>query len=223
MPVKVCFEKIVALKVPILCVLLLSLIGCESAYYGAMEKVGFHKRDILVDRVEDVRDAQVDVKEQFSSALDRFTQELNFDGGDLQDVYNNLSSEYADSLSEAEELSGNIDKVESVAEALFSEWSEELTQYSSASMRRQSATQLKETKAHYKKMHASMLAAESKMEPVLENMYDKVLFLKHNLNARAIASLKSEFGSLKRDIGRLIADMEKSIQAADKFMATMAH
>jgi hypothetical protein len=197
------------------------LAGCQATYFNAMEKVGFHKRDILVSRVENVRDDQVEVKDQFSSALDRFIQELNFDGGDLQDVYQALNSEYEDSLSRAEDLSESINKVESVADALFDEWNDELAQYSSVSLRQQSASQLRKTKAHYKKMHQSMLLAESKMTPVLESMYDKVLFLKHNLNAQAIASLKGEFGSLKRDIGRLIVDMEKSIQAADQFMATM--
>ena len=37
--------------------------GCSSTYYGAMEKVGIHKRDILVDRVEDARDSQEDAQE----------------------------------------------------------------------------------------------------------------------------------------------------------------
>ena len=32
--------------------------GCQSAYYQAMEKVGVHKRDLLVGRVEKARDAQ---------------------------------------------------------------------------------------------------------------------------------------------------------------------
>jgi hypothetical protein len=32
--------------------------SCSTAYYGTMEKVGIHKRDILVDRVADARDAQ---------------------------------------------------------------------------------------------------------------------------------------------------------------------
>ncbi len=27
--------------------------GCQSTYYGFMEKMGSHKRDILVDRVEE--------------------------------------------------------------------------------------------------------------------------------------------------------------------------
>ena len=36
----------------------LLLSGCQSAYYGAMEKVGKHKRDIMVDRVSEAKDSQ---------------------------------------------------------------------------------------------------------------------------------------------------------------------
>ena len=32
--------------------------GCSSAYYRTLEGLGIEKRDILVDRVEDARDAQ---------------------------------------------------------------------------------------------------------------------------------------------------------------------
>lgn len=199
----------------------IALAGCESAYYGAMEKVGFHKRDILVDRVEDVRDSQVEVKEQFASALERFTVELDFDGGELEKVYKALDGEYQDSLARAEELSGNIDRVEDVAGDLFAEWQDELDQYSNASLKRQSAAQLRDTRAHYKKMLAAMHSAEEKMYPILATLHDQVLFLKHNLNARAIASLKGEFGSLKRDVQRLIADMETSIKASEQFMETL--
>lgn len=208
-------------RISLLVLTCIALAGCETAYYSAMEKVGLHKRDILVDRVEDVRDSQVDVKEQFSSALERFTVELNFDGGELEKVYKTLDEEYQDSLSRAEDLSANIDKVEDVAADLFEEWEQELDQYSNASLKRQSARQLRETKAHYKKMLSAMHSAENKMFPVLETLHDQVLFLKHNLNARAIASLKGEFGTLKRDIQRLIADMEKSIKASESFMENL--
>ena len=44
------------------------LVGCSSAYYGTMEKLGYHKRDLMVNRVESARDAQEDAKEQFESA-----------------------------------------------------------------------------------------------------------------------------------------------------------
>lgn len=198
-----------------------TLAACESAYYSAWEQIGVHKRDIMVDRIEDVRDAQEDVKEQFSSALERFTHELNFDGGELEQVYKTLNGEYEDSRSEAERLSARIEAVEEVAEALFDEWQTELNQYSSASLRRQSQQQLQQTQSQYQRMLKAMHNAESKMKPVLSTLQDQVLFLKHNLNARAIASLKNEFGGLKQDIQRLIGDMETSIQAADSFLATL--
>ena len=57
---------------------ILLLAGCASAYYGAMEKFGIEKRDILVDRVEDSREAQEEAREQFESALEQFIAATNF-------------------------------------------------------------------------------------------------------------------------------------------------
>ena len=98
------------------------LAGCSSAYYKTMEGLGIEKRDILVDRVEEARDAQDDASEQFASALDQFRATVNFDGGDLEEVYDRLNAEFEKSTAEAEEVSERIDSVESVAEDLFSEW-----------------------------------------------------------------------------------------------------
>ena len=46
------------------------LTACSSAQYAVMEKFGIHKREILVDRVEDARDSQEEAKQQFASALE---------------------------------------------------------------------------------------------------------------------------------------------------------
>ena len=54
--------------------------GCQSMYYKTMEKFGYEKREILVDRVIDARDAQQETKEQFTSALEKFSDVVNFDG-----------------------------------------------------------------------------------------------------------------------------------------------
>lgn len=197
------------------------LAGCESTYYSAMESVGLHKRDILVDRIEDVKEAQVEVKDQFSSALERFNHELNFDGGELEKAYKLINDEYEDSKAEAENLSQRISRVADVAAALFDEWEAELQEYSSDSLRRESAAQLKNTRRRYQSMLTAMRVTEKKMVPVLNTLRDQTLYLKHNLNARAIASLKGEFGSLKREITSLIKDMERSISATDQFMLTL--
>jgi len=197
------------------------LTGCQTAYYSAMEKVGIHKRDILVDRVEDTRAAQDDAQEEFISALDQFRQVVNFDGGELESVYNDMQSAYDDSEAAAEAVSDNIRQVEDVAEALFEEWQQELGQYTNTKLRSQSAQALKETKARYQSLHIRLKRAEAKMQPVLAALKDNTLFLKHNLNARAIGSLKGEFGGIKRDIDRLLAEMQRSIQASDKFIREM--
>lgn len=195
--------------------------GCSSAYYKTMESMGIEKRDILVDRVEEARDAQDSASEQFASALDQFRATVNFDGGDLEEVYDRLNSEYESSSAEAEDVSARIDSVESVAEDLFNEWEQELDQYSRADMRRTSASLLKDTRTRYGKLMASMRRAERSMEPVLEAFHDQVLFLKHNLNARAIGALRNELDSIERDTANLIKQMQTAIAEANAFIDSM--
>lgn len=200
---------------------LLALSACSSTYYSAMEKVGFEKRDILVDRVEEARDAQEDAGEQFASALEQFRATVNFDGGDLEDIYDKLNAEYEDSVDEAENVSDRIDSVKSVSEDLFEEWQAELAEYSNAEMRRNSEAMMRETRSRFTQMMTAMRRAEKSMDPVLESFQDQVLYLKHNLNARAIGALRSELDSIERDTARLIADMQKAIAEADSFIQSM--
>lgn len=200
----------------------LVLLGaCSSAYYKTMEGLGIEKRDILVDRVEEARDAQGDASEQFASALEQFRSTVNFDGGDLEKIYDRLNDEYESSISEAEQVSERIDAVEDVAGDLFKEWESELDQYSRADLRRSSAKLLSDTRKRYDKLMTTMRRAERSMEPVLEAFEDQVLFLKHNLNARAIGALRNELDSIERDTAALIAQMQKAIAEADAFIKSM--
>ncbi len=193
--------------------------GCSSTYYNAMEKVGKHKRDIMVDRVEDARDSQAAAQEQFKSALEQFDSVVKLKETNLKKAYDSLNDEYQMSKEAAEEVSSRIDKVESVAEALFDEWTDELKQYQNQDLRQSSKEQLKITQRRYKEMLASMHQAEASMDPVLKIFNDNVLFLKHNLNAQAIGSLQSEFANLKGEIDVLIRKMNVAIESSNKFIA----
>jgi phosphoenolpyruvate-protein kinase (PTS system EI component) len=197
---------------------MIGLAGCQTAYYNTMEKLGVYKRDILVDRVEEARNSQDEAKEQFKSALDRFSAVLQFDGGDLEEKYTQLNAEFEASMERAEEVRDRIDSVEDVGEALFAEWEQELEQYSRADLRRASESRLRETRDHYQRLIRAMRKAERSMDPPLEAFQDQVLFLKHNLNARAIASLEAELASVRSNVRILISDMEKSIAEADAFI-----
>jgi hypothetical protein len=172
--------------------------------------------------VQDARKAQEAAKKQFESALEQFIAVTNFEGGDLEKQYRKLKDEYDDSESRAKDVHKRIADVEQVASDLFKEWEKELGLYKSAEMRRTSQRQLQDTKSRYQQLIGSMKRAERKLDPVLGAFRDRVLFLKHNLNARAIASLRTQRAAVEADIGALIADMNKSIAEADKFIKSMS-
>lgn len=199
----------------------LLLAGCQSTYYGAMEQFGYHKREILTDRVEDARESQEEAKEQFTSALEQFKSVVNFDGGDLEKQYDKLDAEYERSKDRADAVTERIAAVESVAQALFNEWEAELDEYSSRELRRISEQRLTQTKQEYNRLIAAMKRAEAKMPPVLAALHDQVLFLKHNLNARAVSALKDELNTMENNVATLIADMESAIAEADTFIKQM--
>lgn len=198
--------------------LVLFLTACESTYYSTMEKVGIHKRDILIDRIEEAQEAQQDGQEQFKSALEQFKSVVNFDGGDLEKIYNRLNDEYESSVEAADDIRDRIDKVDSVAKALFEEWKDELDQYTNASLRRDSQRQLTATQSRYRRLLSAMKRAENTIDPVLNTLRDNTLYLKHNLNARAITSLKGELGSVNNNVSKLIAAMETAIKESDAFI-----
>ncbi len=199
----------------------LGLCSCKSVYYGAMETVGVHKRDIMVDRVEGARDSQMAAQKQFRSALEQFSAVVDVKGGDLEKKYAKLNKEFERSYSRARDVNERIASIESVSKALFKEWKAELKQYSNAELRRASEKQLESTRDQYGVMMESMKNAAAKMDPVLKAFQDQVLFLKHNLNARAIASIQPAADKVKSDVERLILDMEESIAEANAFIKSI--
>jgi len=202
-------------------ILLLALSACSTLYYEGLEKIGIPKRDVMVHRVEKARDTQEETKEQFKSALAQFTAVTNFRGGNLEKVYTQLNDEYEASVRKAEEVRSRIEDIEDVSQALFAEWEQEITQYSNANFKRSSRDKLNATKKHYQQLITSMKNAEAKIAPILTVFKDQVMFLKHNLNAQAISSLKGELGNIESDVSVLIAAMEKSINEANAFINTM--
>ena len=195
--------------------------ACATVKYNTLEKFGIHKRDLLVDNVEDTRDAQKDAQKQFKSALEKFGSVVKLEQTDLKTAYDTLNDEYEDSVDAADEVSEAIRDVEEVAEDLFAEWKQEISEYSDAGLRRSSESQLNDTRRRYNDMHASMLEAEKSMQPVLATFKDNVLVLKHSLNAQAIGSLQATFNDLENDIDTLVEQMNRSIERSNRFINDM--
>lgn len=195
--------------------------GCSGVYYGTMEKFGYHKRDILVDRVQDARDAQQEAKKQFESVLEQFTAVVGFEGGELEETYKHLKADLSRSESKARAVHARIKDVEDVAQALFREWESELDDYTNAKLKRLSKRKLEQTQERYAQLISAMHRVEGKIEPVLVAFRDQVLFLKHNLNAQAVAGLEDELASVRTDVTALLKAMETSIAEANDFIETM--
>lgn len=201
--------------------LLVALGGCQSISYSFWEQFGYEKRDFLISNVEAVQDAQEAAKEEFADALEHFNSVVEVEPSELRTVYNRLSSSFEDAESRAEEVSDRIDDVEDVSKDLFSEWRRELKEYGNANLRSASEQQLKDSEGKYEDLIGAMRRAESRMAPVLTAFRDNVLFLKHNLNAQAVASLKTELSSIQSNVSLLILEMEASIAESDSFIKDM--
>ena len=196
--------------------------GCKSAYYNVMGKLGYEKRDLLVDQVQDARKQQAETKETFASALDRFRASFDFDGGDIEQAYDKLSGEYDDMEREAERLRAEIDEVEDIADDLFDEWEDDIDDQTNADYRRLMKDQRSSTMKAYRAMIGKMHEAESKIDPVLNAFQERALLLKSALNAKMIASLETTSQELIGDIETLIREMNESIAEADEFIAAMS-
>jgi hypothetical protein len=197
---------------------ILLITGCQSAYYSAWEKVGVYKRDLLKKKVAAARDDQKAAGEQFKDALARLKELYGFAGGNLEKTYNSLQHDYDRSVEKAETVHKRVKDVETVAEDLFTEWAKEIKEISSDKLSQSSREKLRDTRRRYEDLHIALKRAEKSMDPVLVRFHDQVLYLKHNLNAAAITSLKGETTDIQSEISKLLEEMKSAIAQADQFI-----
>ncbi len=198
-----------------------SLAGCDRLYYGAMKKVGLEKRDILVKRVKEARESQVKAQEEFKTALERLKEIVDVDGGELEKTYERLNGQLERSEGRARDVRDRIKGVRDVSQDLFKEWQDELGKYSDRGLRAESERELRETRRRTEALIVSMSRVEKRIDPVLRPLRDRVLFLKHNLNARALGAIAKELTAVSADVDALVADMQTAIGEADAYLKVM--
>lgn len=202
-------------------ILLAVLSACSSMQYSALEKVGIHKRDILVDNVEDARDSQSETREQLVTAYEELTALIGYEGGELEKKYESLRKEVERSQDLTDELDEHLSDIDRVSKDLFKEWEAELDLYNSAALRADQAKKLSQSRRQFATMRDRMQKARDRVDPVMAVLSDNVLFLKHSLNAQALASLKGQVTLLEGQVDALIKDMQIAIDEADAFIVRM--
>ncbi|HEU0119878.1 MAG TPA: DUF2959 family protein [Bryobacteraceae bacterium] len=201
--------------------LFFALVSCTQLYYKAQEKIGNEKRDILVDRIKKGRSEQEKAKEQYKTTLEAFQAATGFQGGQTEEVYKKLKKEYDEAAEKTKKVSDRITSIEQVSGDMFSEWEKELAGMKNAELRAKSNTLLRATRKRYSDLIRKMKAVESKAKPVLKAFEDQVLYIKHNLNAEAITSLKNNVGKMDAEVQLLLRDIEVSTREADAFIASL--
>ena len=197
----------------------LLLTACSTLWDATREHVfGTEKRTILASRVADAKEAQEDTQKVFQNALDEFSSVVSYDGGDLEAEYRKMQAAYDRCADRANALDDRISNVERVSRALFKEWAKENKEYENATYRQNSERQLRATQKSCDDMIAAMRRAQSKVTPVLRVLRDQVLYLKHNLNAAALASLKDEQARVESDVSALIEEMNSAIAESQQFI-----
>ncbi len=195
--------------------------ACSSTYYSAWEMLGKEKRDLLRSNVKAVQEEQREAADGFEDALDRLRSLYDVDAGDLEKIYDKLKDDLDDAEGRADDIHERIGKIDSIANDLFDEWAGEIDEISNPDYRSKSRQKLDETKTKYAGLAASLDKSKASMGPVLTQLKDNVLYLKHNLNAAAIGGLSAEVESIEADIEALLADMRSSIAEADRFLTTL--
>lgn len=194
----------------------------RDVYYRTRESLGEHKRDIVVYEVNQACINLQETRDQFEDALQRFKTVITVQNSSLENKYNLLKRQYEVCQTKAESVSNRIRAIENVSEALFNEWELELDHYTNRLLRTNSRQQLKVSKQRYVRLIRTLNRAEDRMKPVLSAFKDQVLFLKHNLNAQAIAAIQHEFVEIGMDISQLIRIMEIIIAEASEFIASLS-
>lgn len=183
--------------------------------------LGHHKRDIVVIQVDQACNSLKNTRDQFEDALQQFKEIVNVEETSLEHRYKLLQRQYDFCKNKSDDVSHRILAIEEVSSSLFKEWEDELGHYSNRALRTKSKQQLKSSKQQYTQLIRTMRKAEKHIHPVLAAFKDQVLYLKHNLNAQAIAALQHEFLEIGIDISQLIEVMEVTIKEASQFVSTL--
>jgi chromosome segregation ATPase len=203
-------------------IVLALLAGCTATYYKTMRTLGKEKRDILVQRIKDAKKDQDQTKQQLQTTMESFQALTGFKGGSLEKSYKRLDSDYQSAASQAGKLHDKIQSIDQVSKDLFKEWQGEINAMDNAKLKAQDNVMLRNAKARQATYLRAMRRTEDQVAPVLKAFQDQVLFLKHNLNSRAIGSLKGTTVSLQSDVADLIQSIDASSQEADKLISSLA-
>lgn len=173
----------------------------------------------LISRVRAAQHEAGEAQEDFTAAFTLYQRITTPQAVELDE----LADDYADALERCqgrhEELDEHVAAVGAEAEELFAGWNEELTRFSSDTLREKSAAMLADTQARTERVLAALVRVQERMDPLVRKLEDYALFFNHNLNARAIATLEDTYKDFDAEYRALESELASSQQEMAAFLA----
>lgn len=198
------------------------LAACQTTpYYKALETVGIKKRDLLIDRAEDVQKSEREASKAFVGAVTVYRETSDADPRNIEGAYRRLESAYEKSRARAGDVEQDIDTLRTVAGDMFTEWESELKLFQDPDIRAASAADLERTRAEFAQLERVLGESVQAMEPALFTLRDRVLYLKHNQTPAAAQALRAQQPKLVEDVRSADAEIRRAIEAADRFLTRL--
>ena len=209
-------------RVTALLVLLTMLAGCQvSPYYASMERLGVSRGEVLAERVDAARDAQRHSQKALSSALSRLELALSASPSTFSREREALTEALETSRDAQRELAWRLEEADEAAEAVFSQWREELDAYRDDRYRELSEQQLARSRARYAELRDGLGASRDQMQPLTATLDDAALLLKHEENARDMAALGDRVSLMGDEMATLTTRAERIDRETDALVEAL--
>lgn len=207
--------------------MLVALVPCCLAVAGCanLEATFFQPKDSLAlvddlsDRIEEVHVASEVAKERMTAAVETLRSIVSPDfRGDGLSAHAELTRAIEQSEEQAEVFRERVADMKDTAKELFDRWASDLEGFTNAEMRQHSQRRLEETRTRYQAIVAAVDPAQWSYDAVNRSLGDHALFLGHDFNRAAVASLRPGVDSLVAQGGELESRLVLGMTAAKEYL-----
>lgn len=160
--------------------------------------------DDLVEAVEKV-EGELDASKASMLAAVQALQKVtapDFEG-DAVKAHDELVDVIESSEDQANDLRKSIEKMQAAAEPVFDQWTKDLEAFSNPEMRQRSQVRLAASRERYDAVVAAVEPVLVEYEAINETLRDHILFLSHDLNPEAMATIQEDVKKVAKEASDL--------------------
>lgn len=203
----------------VLCALALAA-GCAgpSERSESVEQV-----DELLTRIERVQAETAVAKDAVHAALDELCRIVSpgFQG-DAAAEFAKFIAASERSEEQGETLRDVTEPMQEAASDVFQRWTKDMEAFGNSRLRQRSQTRLDETRTRFQGIVGATQAAQISLDAFHDDMRDLALFLRHDLNSAAVASIRTDVRALNEQIRDVDTRFDATVAAARAYVESAA-